>query len=342
MPHAAQSSDSNPGMDLEGFGLHASLDSIIPLSSDLPSNSDLEIMDLERERLKLMAHYTLHTSATLAHLTSSNAKNGSIWSEWMAELALDCDFLLHGVLGLSALHLTLLDKERPKNIVLAIQHHDRGVALFRPHLSDIVHNNYDAIIAFACVIIAFAFGIHRVSEPEEGEDIIAKFCRVLTLIRYSSVIVKADYAAVLRSRWATVLAHKPQDVLLDLSNEEQETIARLHLRASQFDTQKAATYITAVETLANSLRNAHTYPLTEATLTSFAIMCPTEFWDAVEEGREPLALAVLANYAVILHWQRENIWMGSWGKDVVDAIAVALPEEWFECISWAREQVALT
>ena len=74
--------------------------------------------------------------------------------------------------------------------------------------------------------------------------------------------------------------------------------------------------------------------LRQFSLSLFPAQCPTKFWEMVGIG-EPLALAILANYAVILYWLRKNIWVEGWGKETVDAVRQALPTEWHECIAWA-------
>jgi hypothetical protein len=48
----------------------------------------------------------------------------------------------------------------------------------------------------------------------------------------------------------------------------------------------------------------------------FVVSSPAELWDLVAAG-EPLALAILTNYAVMLYWVREHIWTVGWGEDMI-------------------------
>jgi hypothetical protein len=57
---------------------------------------------------------------------------------------------------------------------------------------------------------------------------------------------------------------------------------------------------------------------------------------------EPLALAILANFAVILYWLRQTIWLQGWGRETVEAVREALPVEWHECIAWAVQETELS
>jgi hypothetical protein len=51
---------------------------------------------------------------------------------------------------------------------MAIRHHDLGVAMFRPHLSNITPENHDAVFAFSCIVVLYTFGIQRPFEPTEA------------------------------------------------------------------------------------------------------------------------------------------------------------------------------
>jgi Fungal specific transcription factor domain len=289
---------------------------------------------IERERLRLMNHYTLHTSKSITEITIPEDRDQSIWRNWVTELAFENDFLLHGLLSLSALHLALCGVSRQKHIVMAIHHHDLGVALFRPHLSNIAADNYDAVFGFSCVVAFYSFGIQRSSESKVNP--IAKIHQVLTLIRGSAVIVKSDHEALKRSRWSVLMLPGPFQSTQKLPDEMEDMLSKLLQRTST--TNSAATqedvYTSAIQTLRDNLTIAITYQHAQITVTFFPNMSPTDFWAMVCIG-EPLALAILANYAVILYWLRKNIWMEGWGKETVDAVRQALPPEWHECIAWA-------
>lgn len=58
---------------------------------------------------------------------------------------------------------------------MAIHHYDLGLALFRPHLSNIAADKYDAIFAFSCDFAFYPLGIQRSSESEMNP--IAKYIK---------------------------------------------------------------------------------------------------------------------------------------------------------------------
>ncbi|KAF2094851.1 hypothetical protein NA57DRAFT_60262 [Rhizodiscina lignyota] len=308
-------------------------------------NVEAHFTDVERERLRLMAHWTLHTSKSISDITIPEDRDQSLWSDWVTELALENDFLLHGLLSLSALHFALCDISRQKYTMSAIHHHGLGIALFRPFLSNIAAiksegaNRFDAAFACSCIVTFYSFGIQRFSES--GMDPIANIHQVLVLLRRSAVIVKSDHEALLRSRWSVLLLPIPPSERLP--DEIEDMLSKLLQRTSlvvSTATEKDI-YTSAIQTLRNNLSAAVTYGRAQLTLTLFPILSPTEFWEMVCVG-EPLALAILANYAVALYWLRDNIWMQGWGEETVDAVREALPPEWHDCIAWALRETGRT
>ncbi|GAT23562.1 hypothetical protein RIB2604_01707010 [Aspergillus luchuensis] len=172
--------------------------------------------------------------------------------------------------------------------------------MFRSHLSNITPENHDAVFAFSCVVSLYTFGIQRPSEPTE--DPIDRLHQVFSLIRGSSFLVKSDHDTMVRSRWSVLMLPHPFPPTV-LSSELEDVLSKLLSRAAM--APEAARM---------------------------------EFWSMVRIG-EPLALSILANYAVTLDWLRSNIWMAYWGREIVVAVRKALPLDWHECIAWAVQEM---
>ncbi|KAH8809439.1 hypothetical protein F5884DRAFT_734592 [Xylogone sp. PMI_703] len=287
--------------------------------------------DAERGRLRLMNHYVLHTSPSITEITTPS--DPSIWTDWVPELAFDNDFLLHGLLSLSALHLALRDVSRQKHIALAVHHNDLGVGLFRRYLSNPTNNQYDAAFAFSCAVAFYSFGIQRCTES--GMNQITKIHQVLVLLRQSATIFKSKQESLLQSRWS-VLALRHELGSTGVPDEVDNMLSKLE----QYNTTKTSdiarqnAYATSIKVLRHNLRIAIEFQNRQFTITWFPIMSPAGFWTMLDNG-EPLALAILANYAVILYRWRESIWLKGWGKETVDAIRQTLSAEWHDCIAWA-------
>ncbi|EXJ89666.1 hypothetical protein A1O3_02733 [Capronia epimyces CBS 606.96] len=309
----------------------------LPLPSAEQAIVEIQLTDIEREQLQLMHHYTVHTSKSIAEVTILEDQDQSLWNQWAIELAFKNDFLLHGLLSLSALHLALGGSSPQKHTVAAIRHQHLAVSLFRPYLSQLAVDNYDAVFAFSYVVAFYSFGIQRTSESDINP--IAKLHQVLSLVRGISTFFKSDLESLGRSRWSGLSFILRHPFTRNLPEEMETMLSDLRQRTSRTTSGsvRGPMYIAAIEALKASLTFAITYPSAQSSVTLFSVMVPAEFWAMATTG-EPLALAILANYAVTLYWLRDNIWMRGWGKEIVATVRQALPLEWHQCIAWAIQQ----
>ncbi len=308
-----------------------------------------------------MSHYTLHASQSIGDIINGPEAGPTVWRDWVTELAFQNDYLLHGLLSLSALHLALSGVSPRRHTVVAMHQHGLGVALFRPQLSrGITADNYDAVFAFSCVVAVYAFGIPRCCSESTffgdddssgaGDDPITKLLQVLILLRRSSVVAKSAHEVLLQSRWSMLMlpwasldsvAAKnngllPEEIKDMISNLLQRV--QITTSSTKSITPQQNVYISTIEILKLSLVFALSRPRAQLTLTLFPIITPAEFWTTLVRRREPFALAILANYSVILHWFKDNIWLHGWGKESIEAVRQALPPEWHDCIAWAIRQ----
>lgn len=94
----------------------------------------------------------------------------------------------------------------------------------------------------------------------------------------------------------------------------------------------------AIAVLRHTFRLAADAPGNANTALLFPIKIPPEVPVKIRDG-EPMALAILTHYAVLLHWLDSVIWLRGWGRQVVNAVEVAVGEEWRGCIAWAIGEV---
>lgn len=300
--------------------------------------ADAHFSDTERERLRLMHHYTLHTAKTLADISIPTDRDQTIWHNFAVELALENDLMLHGLLSLSALHLAMSGISKRRHTILAIHHHDLGLALFRPYLTNITAQNYESIFGFTCIVMLYAFGIQRCSESTANT--IEKVHQILTLISNSKQITKSHTQALRHSRWSIMMMPEPYPTLdVKLPDEMEAMLAKLTQRASITVTtpSQAGTYFAVIQSLRYVLILTSTPRPAHVTLVIFPMLNPSEYWDMIL-NHDPLALAVLANYAVTIHRLRHSIWLEGWGKGMVDAVHAILAPEWHDCIEWALNE----
>jgi hypothetical protein len=153
-------------------------------------------------------------------------------------------------------------------------------------------------------------------------------------------ITKSHLEMLRSSRWSVIMLPEPFPSLDERLPEEMETMLDKLMQCAASPVTSASeseVYISSIHSLKYTLILMSSRRPPQVSISIFAVMVPGQYWDMVKK-RDPLALAILANYAVTLYWMRTSIWMEGWGKDIVDAVREALTPEWKHCISWAIKE----
>jgi hypothetical protein len=103
---------------------------------------------------ELMHHYTLHTSKTLARRPEMQ----EAWQATIPEIAYGYEFLMHGILGLSALHLSHLKPEKYSHYLAnAGFHMSLGLRSYRRILMAPSQENCFALFCFSGLIMVYIY-----------------------------------------------------------------------------------------------------------------------------------------------------------------------------------------
>ena len=80
-----------------------------------------------------------------------------IWRDVVPNEAYACEFLMHGLLAVSALHIASLKPESSSVYIdIATSHQTIGLASFRTELSNITDQNCNSLFAFSSIVVAYA------------------------------------------------------------------------------------------------------------------------------------------------------------------------------------------
>jgi len=282
-----------------------------------------------------MHHYTLFTYKTIAGAPETL----DIWRKLIPQLAFENDFLLLGILAATSLHLALTDPSHQEtHSGLARQYYITASALFRPHLTSITPGNISALFSFSAIVAVCAFGFRQI--PHLPVNPLPEIHEIITLLRGTAHIVKTG------SRWLEcgplkhLLLPQPSNPCEALPIEIEAALSGLSRRNDETTTDSALwdAYCTAITVLRETFRLAADAPGNTNTALLFPIMIPPEILGKIRDG-EPMALAILTHYAVLLHWLDSVVWLKGWGRQVVNAVEAAVGEEWRGCIAWAIREV---
>lgn len=340
-------SDARIGLSISSQLLGSQID---PLLSSIskegsPSASDpnSEVKDIE-----LLHFYTTTTSLTL----SNRPELQRIWQNVVPQIAFTHDFLLHGILAFSALHLARSQPERRSLLhAEATVHHDIALRGFRSAMSNITPQNCDACLAFSTIIAAYAwassngtgtlfFSDLSVGEETSNVEWSGLLRGVLTLLN-----VAAEWMAS-SSLKLILLPTEPRPT------DESDSELSVKLRAlSQlwelFPGVFSGNEVDALnDTLALLLEGC---ALVESSseidlvtiLYAWPIKVPEAFLNMVRELR-PEALIVLAHYSLMLNKANQIWFMQGMSRRLLKTIHNKIGKEWESWIAWPLQELVLT
>lgn len=140
--------------------------------------------------LELMHHFT----ATVCKTLSGRTEVQEVWGITFPQMAFSCDYLMHGILALSALHLATLKVENKGDYIdCSMSHLHCSLNIYKQVLPNIAADNCISLFALSSVVVAHVCALPIVDEAGPSvERIITLFnmCRgVETILApYTSLI----------------------------------------------------------------------------------------------------------------------------------------------------------
>ncbi|KAJ5083871.1 hypothetical protein NUU61_008450 [Penicillium alfredii] len=325
-PRSAPSTeDSPPDADRDASGI---LDHLHGLQTANPA-------ELNMEHLQLVLQWILHTHKILAR----NEDTRKVWGMTVLQEGLQAPFLVHGIMALSALHLSLRGDEKASWLSMAIAHENRALSMFSNQLVDINPSNAKALMSLASLVVAFSFGSALTRDTDDGPSVGA-LIEVFTLSRGVQTEVNGVFEFLRQSDFAPLFDISPPAVIIPdqvaKAFDHLEALNDQHSRCSP--RHNHASYARMITHLRNLSAYSYALPTSMTLAAGLAIRAPADFLDELK-NHEPLALVVLAHYCLFLHLARENWCIGPWGKMVLQEIRRRLSSGWQHHIEWAVSEV---
>ncbi|CAI7603156.1 hypothetical protein PCG10_010222 [Penicillium crustosum] len=292
---------------------------------------------LNMEELELELQWIMQTHKLLAR----NEETRKVWEIMVLQEALQEPFLMHGILGLSALHLSHLraDNSQAKWLSIAMSHKNVAISMFSEQLSNIDRSNVKAMMSFAGLVVAFSLGSALTSGSPEGPSL-NSLIEIFTLSRGVQAVVNAEPDFLRQSNFAPLFdVTAPQISWPDHVLVAFDRLEKLNAQCGQ----QIAHHNTAIyERVITYLRELAAFTLLQPTSMTlaggFAIRAPEVYLSDLT-SRQLYSLVVLAHYCGFLHMAQQNWCVGSWGRVVLGEIQQLLPPDWQHHIEWPVKQV---
>jgi hypothetical protein len=278
--------------------------------------------------LELLHHMS---TVTCKEVGSDGNKSRQAFEVGMS-FALNAPFLMHEILAISALHLsTLRPNQKDFYCNQATELQTSALSLFT-NLSD----SYNTANPVPIFLFSSFLGIHVLFDtllfrPSNFSVFIERFVEYLRLHRGVSTIAKGTYT-LMRETELEVLISRGEggEIKGNECDELMSLVSSADLSQASIDVcRKAVEHLQWVFDSSNVRNNpTSSEDMGDAgVIFAWPITISQEFIELLRQKR-PEALAILGNYAVLLHWRRDLWIFGDGGRFLIESIAKYLGSYW--------------
>jgi hypothetical protein len=264
------------------------------------------------------------------------------WTRHVPDVAFKNTYLLHQILAVGALH-SFLQNPDDRDLSHVAAHH-RALALEGVQ-SVMARDDLDSsvsLFAFAGLTAIYCFGelnTKRMDDPKL--DVIGELTTCFYLSRGITTVLTARRIEI-EDTWASAMISFSADVELarmraaGLRIEQMQKLSTLiELRLSGSDS--LSTYMHAATRCEECIGLLLFNKADEAELSHLVMTWPHEIHQEFVhqlEQREPIALVILAHYAVLMTMSPLFWWLNEWPKLLLDQIQRVLPVELQHYLIW--------
>ena len=334
-PHPIESvltsSRPSPGPSLTSFcapfgGINGQ---ITPKPVSVPGLLDLE----------LLHHYTTSTCFPLSSIPS----NRQIWQIAVPREAKSHGCLLHALLAISTVNLWYVNPTKRHLYERAALHHwNLALATSIPALNEVTRHNCRAQFAMSGIVSVLSFVSPHSGKFGMPSDPVNDILSVFTLIRGVTTVVQSAQEWIAQGSLGALIDCGWNPTTSPLSEDASVAFEKL------FDTNEKETldpstrdiYRSTIQSL-KKIFDIHTVVRDQPGLVFTWLVVVQASYITQLEKKKPMAVTILAHYAVLLHTSNGQWWLEGRGAHLVEFIRQILPPEWLPAILWPRKAVKM-
>ncbi|KAN0121797.1 hypothetical protein V8E51_000123 [Hyaloscypha variabilis] len=307
----------------------------------LRSSSPSQDIGLHHTSLDLHSMELLHHFTTVTYLTFSDQRRYFLWKTEIPRMAISHGFLMHGLLAVSALHLSILQPHRKEELTrrATISEH-LGLPLFRQFVSHEDPETIHAVIAFAGFVIPYVVGSRETLTgriPSLYDEHPHWFFATRGLLQ----MVERSWMVLRTGPFGSLLERAPEFTPDTLEHPDDVHLLKVYPllesgdSTSEEDMEVFEVCTAALDELRRLFRCPHE-PMRTRVMIAIHVWPGTVSQRFVElmQERRPEALVVLAHFCVLLKKVDSCWWLAGVGKRMLAAIDDALDLEWKPWIKW--------
>lgn len=321
------------------------------------------------KEMEALHHFTTITALTLG----DQAYHQRVWQTVIPKLAFAHEFLMHGILAITALHMANLRPTEHNSLsVMAANHQDLGLQGFRSELDNIGPHNCDALFAFSILIIFYIpasagtmINNDKISSSFLNEHLFGAILDWVRLIRGIQHVADRGREWLEHGPMEPLTVHSEWRREMEPSDErsitEDQYLASLDqlwvgtAKYSEQEREEAKLYDRALKALRQAFArmsiaestadlcawctNTKSVPNIPRLIALFIwpLQMENEFF-ALLEQKQPIALVILAHYAVVLKRMHTLWWLKAAPVKMVTSIAALLPTKYYVWIDWPSRE----
>ncbi|OQE24388.1 hypothetical protein PENSTE_c007G03904 [Penicillium steckii] len=239
---------------------------------------------------------------------------------------------MHGVLALSALHLSRKDphsSRRSMNLIAATKHHKEALGLFHKQLANPHSDSAHAMFAFDSIAVAYSFGFLLTPNNPDPIDSIDKIHRVLLLSNSVHQAIRMsqggcdEMASVSIMKEDEQSTELPKDIALAIDNIRTANTNC----AEENPGHETKVYDETINKVTEILCSVYGGTKSSALVCQRVAQLPRRFLALVKE-RDQMALVILTHMCIPLYHLKHCWYFDEWCTRVANMTWSMLEERW--------------
>jgi hypothetical protein len=314
---------------------------MVPDLLSVRKTTTLDVVDLS-----LMHYFTTVVAYELSEPTKPDYL--ALWQEHAIKLGFKHDFLLRGILAVSAYHMGAHRPEIKEDMdLVASNHQTLALASFQETLADVNESNCHALFAFSCLIIVMAFASNSKAKPSDFNSEVLQW---FYLLRGAGIVLHMHSEAIKSSFLKPMLdemAHTDTKAAHTIPDSDRITDLFRICGVSSHEREISQAYTMAISSLLSTFtQTSICRSRGDGTVLAgfvWPITLPPKFVDLLNE-KQPEALIILAHYCVIVHWGEKGehtVWfLMGWGRYMFETVRDLLPPSWHQHLEWPDQMTS--
>ena len=267
-------------------------------------------------------------------------------------LSLSCDYLMHAVLSISALHFAFLHPDqRDKYNYISAQHQDMALGPFQQAISNINAENCHYVFAFSALLLISIYSSSRnvnfLSSVPEVASGLTGLTNWITCLQGCRFIVAAASPQIRSGPFRNLIVtgamaeHLTIAASTPLQDEDSQSLNKLARFLTDSTSIKSTTTVAEMEAYSEAIAllqkclTATTQVSDSQSLRSLMSVWPAKisniFIRLLDEKRPP-ALAIIAHFCLLLKRCGDCWYLKHRSYDIFKAVRQSLPEDWMPSI----------